>query len=403
MLNRDPASSVISLALSFVLALAFCTAARAADLERVDVAHDGVAARAVGTPAGATLAHTAQVFPHDANGRIAGADAAAQAETALTNLAALLATAGASLDSAARVNLYAATPQAAVDARRVLDTRLKCAVTTVVSALPKPGVLVALDAVAVSVADPPPDRPSDPTRVRLLRPAGAAYVSGMAAKGATLADATRDTLAQLDGVLKHLKLARADVVHVKAFARGMDGVAAARAELARFFDGKPPPATWVEWTMNAPVEIELVAATPGRIAADGATADGARPGDTATYLNPPPGKASPLYSRVVLVHGGRMIYTSGPYAPEGTTDATAETRLLLAARRAAVTRAGGDFDHLVKATYYPATDATSAALNKVRPEFLNPQRPPAASKAPARHVGAVGRQLTLDLIAVTPR
>jgi enamine deaminase RidA (YjgF/YER057c/UK114 family) len=282
-------------------------------------------------------------------------------------------------------------------ARLALDGKgVKCSITTVVSALPVPGALVAVDAVAVATAQTSPD----PANVRLLNAGRAVYISGMAAEG-EMAEATRLTLEQLDGALKHLGLTRGDVVHVKSFLRGADDVSAARGALAKFFDGGAPPAAWVEWTMKSPIEIELVAqANP--VGVDNASAP-----PTVTYLNPPPSKVSPLYSRVAVVQGGRMIFTSGigamPAGGAPPADAADETRRALAALRAVVTKAGGDFEHLVKATYYPATDATSAALNKVRPEFFNPERPPAASKAPARHTGARRRDLTLDFIAVTPK
>ena len=102
---------------------------------------------------------------------------------------------------------------------------------------------------------------------------------------------------------------------------------------------------------------------------------------------------------------GSLAYraSSGVYAGAKTSDAAAETRLALTALREVVKKAGGDFEHLVKATYYPATDATSAALNQVRPEFYNPARPPAASKAPVTHTGDAESEITLDLIAVTAK
>jgi enamine deaminase RidA (YjgF/YER057c/UK114 family) len=184
------------------------------------------------------------------------------------------------------------------------------------------------------------------------------------------------------------------VVHVKLFLQNAGDISASREELFNFFDRQPPPATWVQWTMKGPIEIELIAQA-------GAAAAGAP--DTVSYHNPPPAKASPLYSRVALVHGGRTIYTSGVYAGAATPDAAAETRLALTALRGLIKKAGGDFEHLVKATYYPATDATSAALNQIRPEFYDPQRPPAASKAPVQHTGDAESELTMDLIAVMPK
>jgi enamine deaminase RidA (YjgF/YER057c/UK114 family) len=63
---------------------------------------------------------------------------------------------------------------------------------------------------------------------------------------------------------------------------------------------------------------------------------------------------------------------------------------------------GGDFDRLVKATYYVSDEDAGNQLNLVRPEFYSPQRPPAASKAKVRGVGLERRSVTLDMIAIVP-
>lgn len=65
-----------------------------------------------------------------------------------------------------------------------------------------------------------------------------------------------------------------------------------------------------------------------------------------------------------------------------------------------LTKANSDFEHLAKATYYVSSDAASASLNKLRPRLLNPQRPPAASKAVVESVGLPSLGLTMDIITV---
>jgi enamine deaminase RidA (YjgF/YER057c/UK114 family) len=62
---------------------------------------------------------------------------------------------------------------------------------------------------------------------------------------------------------------------------------------------------------------------------------------------------------------------------------------------------GSDFEHLVKATYYVSDDLAGNKLNDIRPQFFNPLRPPAASKAKVRGVGVPDKTVTLDMIAVT--
>ena len=63
-------------------------------------------------------------------------------------------------------------------------------------------------------------------------------------------------------------------------------------------------------------------------------------------------------------------------------------------------KTGSDMRHLVKATYYVTDEDASAALNKIRPEFYDPQRAPAASKASVVGTGVPGTSVTLDMIAV---
>jgi enamine deaminase RidA (YjgF/YER057c/UK114 family) len=54
----------------------------------------------------------------------------------------------------------------------------------------------------------------------------------------------------------------------------------------------------------------------------------------------------------------------------------------------------------VKATYYVSDADASAALNRLRPRYYDPKRPPAASKAQVAGVGVPDRTVVVDLIAV---
>jgi enamine deaminase RidA (YjgF/YER057c/UK114 family)/rhodanese-related sulfurtransferase len=366
--------------------------ARAAEVEHVVVKHEGVQVRAAVAPANATLAYTTQLSaPNSA------VDATRQVESILKQLDGLLGKVGASRDTLVRINLYATSDEAVSSARRALEAAgVKCPAAPVVTDLPKAGAMAAIEAIAVASGV---ERSPVPGEVRLLKSDRAVYISGMAAAKPDVAEATRGTMAQLDGVLRHLGIPKANVTTVKSFLRGEAGaVDAARGEIAKYFDGNPPPLTWVNWTTKDAIEIELVAEVP-----DAKAAGHESETDTVTFLTPPGATTSPLYSKVTIVHpGGRMIYTSGVVASGEGRDATAETRLALAAMKEAVTKAGGDFEHLVKATYYPSSDAATQALTKVRPEFYNPKRPPAASRALVRSTGTPGSQLTFDLIAVTP-
>ena len=61
---------------------------------------------------------------------------------------------------------------------------------------------------------------------------------------------------------------------------------------------------------------------------------------------------------------------------------------------------GSDFRHLVKATYLHEDDGTSTALNDLRPNYYDPERPPAASKANIAGTGDPTLGMVVDMIAV---
>jgi enamine deaminase RidA (YjgF/YER057c/UK114 family) len=224
-------------------------------------------------------------------------------------------------------------------------------------------------------------------------PAGArVYVSGQAEPDPDLARSTRRTLEGLDATLKYLGLSRASIVQVKAFMQPMTAAAEVEREVEAFFgEGSVPPLALVDWrsSRSQPVEIELVAAA-------GPSKEG---GETVEYLTPPGLKPSPVFSRVARVNRGGAIYVSGLYGRHGAFGAS-EVKEVLDELGKVLAEAGGDFRHLVKATYYVATDETSRALNELRPKYYDPSRPPAASKAMVAGVGSDGRSVTLDMIAV---
>ena len=175
---------------------------------------------------------------------------------------------------------------------------------------------------------------------------------------------------------------------MKAFLQPMSDVATVRQEYAKFCGDKPlPPLVLVEWKFPQ-IEIELVA-----------WAGLAKSGEVVEYLTPPFMKASPVFSRVVRVNRGGLVYTSGLYGHD-TTSGESETLGMLQNLEALLKQSGSDLKHMVKATYYVSSDESSKKLNELRPKFYDPQRPPAASKAPVTNPGMVGRTTTLDMIAV---
>ena len=220
------------------------------------------------------------------------------------------------------------------------------------------------------------------------------YVSGQAGQGDVPA-ATAETLRSLLKTIGQLGLDASHVAQVKAFLLSMEQADVVREQVAKAFPGQtPPPLSLVEWSSSLPIQMEMIAYAPaGVVALDSR--------DTVSYFAPPEMKASPLYSRVARVCGGKTVYVSGLYADKPGSG-EAQVRSVFASLQETLKIAGGDLRHLAKATYYCSDNEASEMLNRIRPEFYDPQRPPAASKAMVRGVAVADRSVTMDMIAVTP-
>ncbi|MEW4570529.1 Rid family hydrolase [Tautonia sp. JC769] len=278
------------------------------------------------------------------------------------------------------------------------------ALTVVEGALPRPGAWIAADAVATTDARPPagqvawPEVPQGRAAGQVagaplaVLPAGPrVFIAGQAEPADDLATATRKTLESLAETLEHLGLGTDRVVQLKAFYLPPESADVVEREVAAFFEGaKVPPLVLVEWESTLPIEIELVATA-------------AEPGSDQMidYLDTPSLPASPVYSRVARVNRGDLVFLSGFFGPEGTSGA-AQVEAIFDAMLAVLGRAGSDLDHLAKATYYVSEDDSSQALNDLRPNYYDPKRPPAASKAQVPGVGIDGYSITVDMIAVVP-
>lgn len=323
----------------------------------------------------ASLAHTTQL-------------AGTGIEAVFQQLDAALKEAGSALDRTVKLNVYAANADVVPQVQAALAKRFsgpaKPAVSFVVSALPDASALVAMDAIAITNKN----TKRSPT-IAVLPAGGAVYVSGQAEKGADLGESTRKTMESLKTTLTFLGRDLSHVVSIKSFLQPMSNVAAAQKAITDFFDGAPPPMVFVEWTMASPIEIELVAAAPLD----------AKAAETVDYLTPPGMKPSPVYSKVARVNRGKTIYFSGFCGQK--PDAEGQIRDIFADLGRLLKKSGSDFKHLAKATYYVSDDAASKKLNEIRPEIYDPQRPPAASKAPVKGVGFAGKGITIDMIGVT--
>jgi enamine deaminase RidA (YjgF/YER057c/UK114 family) len=352
------------------------------------------------------LVHTAQLLPLDPGGSLIGRDdAARQADRLVSDLGAVLTAAHSSLAQAVKLNVYLSRTEDVPAVQKIFSKTFGAsgpAVSFVITDLPVPGALVALDAVAAATDEGELTRATRFTAPGVQNQKGShhagvlprsprVYVSGMADTN-SLIPATRKTLEKLVSTIDHLGLGKSDIVQLKAFLQPMSNVAAVRDEIVSFFESNAPPLVFVEWiSSNPPIEIELIAAGKG---------DFSKEPDSVTFITPPGTVASKVFSRVARVNHGKLIYSAGLYGTK-SQNAGAEVREIFHSLGGILQKTGSDFEHLVKATYYVSTDEVSSKLNDLRPEFYNPARPPAASKAKVKHVGLAEKSVTLDMIGVT--
>jgi enamine deaminase RidA (YjgF/YER057c/UK114 family) len=351
---------------------------------------------------GLPLVHTRQILPLDAAGKLVGAGAAdKQADQILANLEAVLAAAGSDLKKLVRVNVAAMTHEAADKFREQLSKRIGADVRPAISVVLSPTAqrlgLLAVDAVATG-ADKGPKVTLEQAKglfgnkdcadAAVLPPGGVAYLSGRPDEGGLTASAVARSMAVLMKTLEQLKLSPAQVVSIKVFLKPVTSAQDVLGEVKKFFPGQlTPPVVFVEWIATVPVEIEIVAQLPLS----------GKPAQTVDFYNPPDVLPSAAFSRVALVRTPRQVYISGLSARDDEVDQGQDVFDQL---KTILDQTGGDMQHLAKATYFVCDERVNRSLDKARSKFLDPLRPPAASKVTVHGVGRAERMLTVDMIAV---
>ena len=347
------------------------------------------------------LIHTTQIFPVTQDDRtVVGArNASEQFDRVMQRLKTTLSSSGSSLRNLVKLNLYATSDDVAAVVRtkaRKLWTKHGPAIALVVTPLTYPKALVAADAVATTTRHPESgiQRGTDrcviaPGKGRLI------YISGQAERGRNLADASRKTLLTLLRSLKFLKASPKHVVQVKTFLQPMKSVAQVDREINRLYSRQGrPPVSHIQWTYSQ-IEIELIAFVPYK-------AGGKRSREPVRFITPPWMKSSPVFSRIAVVESEELIYISGLYGRSGGAG-DQQIQDIFGALKNAAAKTGSDLRHLVKATYYVSDKQSNRELNRLRPKFYDPKRPPAASKAGVASVGLPRRAIMIDMIAVPKR
>lgn len=357
------------------------------------------------------LAFTNQLFPFDENGNLVGPDLTDQVDQVLKNAEAALRSADTNLGGIVKINVYlkedTMTDKVLERLGNILPNGIFPAVTLISGGMARPGVLVSMDLVAVAPKSAVYENervslhksegvfaPENRADVAVLAPGRKIFISGQAETGENLSDASHKTMRNLFATLAYIGAKAEDVVQVKAFINPVEDSKAIEEGIASFFYGrKAPPIVAVEWLHNpGRAEIELIASAQ------------AVESDTLAvrFYAPPWMTQATTFSRVVDVHHGGLFFTSGLYR-EGGVDGEGQARHIFETLTRVLPKAGSDYDHLVKATYYPSAEEGRKGLVNVRTEFYNPNKPPAASLIQVQSAGRQGTSLNVDFIGLVPQ
>ena len=345
------------------------------------------------------LVHTSQIFSLDKRGKFVFKDELQkQIGQIFGNLSKALKIADSGIDQVVKLNIYLKNSTLISEVQTEIGRRFKSgklpAVSYVTGNLSYPDALISIDAIAVSTNSSDNNVKyfnSGSTQVSILPPGPVVYVSGQAAKG-NLTEATLNTLKQLEESLHFLGLEKRDIVQIKSFINPISDLSTVQNVMAEFFkEGTIPPLVNVEWLSKDPlIEIELIASSNRTLSKSNEQLD---------FITPKGMVHSPVYSKVTRVNYGSKVYVSGLY---GNTERGIKSELsdIFDFLDLIMKKSGSDLKHLVKATYYVSNDLHSAALNEIRPKYYDPKRPPAASKAMVKDVGALKAGVSMDMIGV---
>lgn len=354
------------------------------------------------------LAFTNQLFPFNSTGELVGvSNLEKQVDQIMENAETVLNTAGSNFEGLVRIHVYLTEDK---DAEKVLE-RIRHflpngvfpAITFVSGGAARSDSMVSMDFVAVASVGKDSKRvelhnadnifnSSIRSDVAVMAPGRKIFISGQAERGENLSEATIKTMQDLFATLAFAGSTASDIVQIKAFISPVENAEAIEEDIASFFRGrKAPPIISVEW-VNDPdrVEIELIASAPAESFYE----------EIGSYYSPTWMSQATTFSRIVDVESGGLLFTSGLYGETGEEDG--EAKDIFKALTRLLKKAGSDYDHLVKATYYPSTDAGRESLVTVRREYYNPDKPPAASLVKAQGVGRKGSGLVVDFVAIVP-
>jgi enamine deaminase RidA (YjgF/YER057c/UK114 family) len=245
-----------------------------------------------------------------------------------------------------------------------------------VGALPTEGAQVVIESIAVAKKE--------------MNPLGLVFVAGQAGSSDTpmvkVAPLAQKSMADLKTALNAAGSAPADVLRVTCFCSTLEDYAAVRAIVEP--DYRRAALNFVQ-IQRAPfrsvVECEAVAKSARRIAA------------RLQFENPPGLTASPNFSHLALVSAPRLVLT-GTQVSYGYQDSDA--RLAFQRLTKALEQGGSSVKDIAFAGFYPLSASIAEQVRRVRFEFFDKSRPPAATMVPFEGLPAMDAGFGVDVIAI---
>ena len=223
-----------------------------------------------------------------------------------------------------------------------------------------------------------------------VNPQGLAWIAGQGAFSTQPLEPVRPladkAFANLATAVKAAGSEPADVLRVTCFLSALDQLSGIRGMFQQAYPGAALDFVQMQRApLHAGAECEAVARLR------------AAPGAKVRFLNPEGLAKSPNFSQVALVAAPHVILT-GTQNSFGYQDADA--RLAFQRLDSSVEQAGGSLKDVAFSSLYPLSDSLAAQVRKVRFEFFDKSRPPAATMVPFEGLPSMDSGFAVDVVAV---
>jgi len=245
-----------------------------------------------------------------------------------------------------------------------------------VGPLPLEGAQVVIESMAVAKKE--------------VNPLGLVFVSGQAGSSDApmlkVVPLAEKAMADLKTALHGAGSTPADVLRVTCFCSSLEDHAAVRGVVDRDYHHVALDLVQLQRSpIRCVVECEAVARLTHKIAAP------------VQFENPPGLTASPNFSQLALVAAPRLVLT-GTQVAYGYQDSDA--RLAFQRLAKALDQGGSSAKAVVMAHLYPLSTSIAEQIRRIRFEFFDKARPPAATMQPFEGLPAMDAGFAIDVVAI---